>query len=478
MSEAHRGPMYRRIAMHIERAIEDGRLSPGDRMPSLRRMSLQFNCSVSTVIQAYEVLEMSGRIYPVERSGFFVGTVRKPHAVEHPSPRTTPPGSEVVPLSTIGRIVEASNDRSIVSLGAGLPAPSMLPLKDIVRHTTRVAKERPSVLHSYGKVAGSEALRTEVARLLSERNVFLRADDLIVTNGCIEALSIAIQITTRPSDAIAVEEPVFLGILQLLRELGRRAVTIPTSPYDGINLDRLEEIVHGRSVKAVILTAIFQNPTGFVVPVRNRKRAVEICEQSGVPLIEDDVYGELSFDGDTEYPLKSFDGAGNVLFCSSVSKTLGPGNRLGWLAAGRYTGAARALKVATSLGESSLLQEGLAAYFATAKYRKHIASVGRVLQRHAFRLIDAVERHFPEPTKTTRPTGGYYLWVQLPGHVDSVRLFEDALRHRIGIVPGPAFSRDGAFRNYVRLSFGMPIDERVTEAVAQLGHLCERQLSP
>ena len=478
MGNPHRDPIYRRIATHVERAIEDGRLSPGDRMPSLRRMSVQFNCALSTVIQAYEVLELSGRIYPVERSGFFVRAPRKPRRVEHPAPKVAPRDSGGVPLSTIGRIVEASNDRSVVSLGAGLPAPSMVPLRDIVRHTTRIAKERPHLLHSYGKVSGSQNLRTEVAGLLSERNVFLRTDDLIVTNGCIEALSIAIQITTRPGDAIAVEEPVFLGILQLLHELGRRAVPVPTSPYDGIRLDRLEAIVADGAVKAVILTAVFQNPTGFVVPVNHRKRAVEICERRGVPIIEDDVYGELSFNGATEYPFKSFDGAGNVLFCSSVSKTLGPGSRLGWLAAGRYTDAARALKVATSLGESALLQEGLAAYFAAAKYRKHVATLSRVLQRQASRLIDAVEHYFPEPTRTTRPTGGYYLWVQLPDRLDSVRLFEDALRHRISIVPGPAFSRDGGFQNYIRLTFGMPIDERVIESIARLGRLCERQLSP
>ncbi len=464
--------LYERIAEQIATAIDDGRIRDGERIPSVRATSRKFDCSVSAVLHAYEELERTGRIRAVPRSGYFAcrsdsALLPSHRPAEYPLTRTA-----VRPVSMIGRIVEVSNDRTIAPLGAGIPNEEYLPVRLLSRMLSRVTADRPAHFGSYTDEAGNRELRRRISSRLALRGVHLDADDLLITNGCIGAVSIAVQVATEPGDAIAIEEPVFLGIIQLLAELKREVVPIATSPSEGMNLDQLESVLKAGRISAVIMTAAHQNPTGSVMPVEARRRAVELCSRFAVPLIEDDVYGETSFDHSTVFPLKSFDTAGIVLYCSSVSKMVGPGMRVGWLAAGTHHEQARNLNTATQLGTSPILQDALAQALSTSSFDRSITRLRSSIAQNARDLRAHLIASIPGMVGISNPRGGYYFWVELEPPVDSLDLFERALAAGVGIVPGPAFCSTGRFRNYIRLSFGSPITVDVRAAVDTLARLC------
>ena len=321
--------LYMRISDHIAAAIDAGAIPIGGRLPSLRAISRRFDCSVSTALQAYAELERAGRCRSVEKSGYFAAS---PLTGAVPAPETerySLSPEEVRPVSILGRIVEASNEPGIVPLGAGIPDAALLPGPAVERALIRTARNRPDLLRGYSDEAGNRELRGAAARILLRRGVVAEADEILITNGCMEALGIALETVTRPGDAVVIECPVFPGTLQLLERLGRRVIPLPTSSSEGINLSALETVLRSGAAAAAVLTALYQNPLGFVMPEENREKAVELCRRFEIPLVEDDVYGETSFEHAEPRSLKSFDRHGNVIYCSSISKTVGPGLRAG-----------------------------------------------------------------------------------------------------------------------------------------------------
>jgi DNA-binding transcriptional MocR family regulator len=463
--------LYEKIVRQISEALDEGVIVREEKLPSLRLMSRRYHCSLSVVMQAYEVLEAQGRIYSVEKSGFFAADCL---SAPLPTPEKEPfslKSREAKPVSILGRIVEASNDHSTIPLGAGLPDSSYLPLPALKREFHTLLKEQPECLIEYTDELGDPGLRKEIAKIMKLRGVIVNPEEILLTNGCTEALSLAIQSCSSPGDVIVLECPIFMGTIGMLKELKRRIITVPTSPETGMDLGRLEEVLRNEDVKAVVMTALYQNPLGFVMPEEARKQVVELVEHFETVLIEDDVYHDCSFHHAQDRCLKSFDSSGGVIYCASFSKTLSPAMRSGWLIGGTYLHRCRNLKMSLTLGNSGLSQKVLARYLATPGYERHLVRLQKTMSRQAREMSVLLHRYLPEGTAISQPKGGYYLWVELPQGNDTLALFEKALDLGISIVPGKAFSPEERYGNCMRITFASPMTPEIEEGVRNLAAL-------
>lgn len=467
--------IYEKIADDISNQLIVGKFTGGEKLPSLRVLSARYGCSVSVVMQAYSILEAQGKICSIEKAGFFAAT---PSPAPLPSPEKehfSLKSSEAKSVSIFNRIVEAGNDHTIVPLGAGIPDSSYLPLAALKNEITRTLKENCSILTDYSDELGAEELRCGIKKLMLLRGVKTAPEDILLTNGCTEALSLAIQSCSSPGDIIALESPVFLGTIQMLKTLKRRILTIPTSPCTGMDLLKLEDAMRQEDIKAVVMSALFQNPLGFVMPGEQRAAAVTLTAQYNVTLIEDDVYHDCSFRHTQERCLKSYDTDGHVLYCSSFSKTLASGIRSGWLIGGKKHRAAARMKMTETLGNSVLLQKSIAHYLDSGRYENHLFNMQKIMQLQMTEMASILIKTLPEGTAISQPKGGYYLWVELPGQYDCLQLFESALQAGISIVPGPAFSPENRYKNCMRITFSSPLNESVRNGIEKLGLLLAGQ---
>jgi DNA-binding transcriptional MocR family regulator len=298
--------------------------------------------------------------------------------------------------------------------------------------------------------------------------------ELIVTNGCMEAMMLAMRAVAQPGDTIAVESPTYFGFLQLAENLGLKVLEVPVHPRDGLQIPALRELLGsraGRGVRACMTIANFSNPAGGMLPEARKRELVKLCREADIALIEDDIYGDLPLEGPRPRPCKAFDTDDRVLLCSSFSKTLAPGARIGFIAAGRYQETLLATKHVLSGGTAVLPQEMLADYLASGRYERHLKQLRARCAAQVTRLSQCVQDHFPAGTRLTRPQGGFVLWVELPEHVDTMALYEEASRIGVDFVPGQMFSASGRYRNCLRLNAGFPVTAATESAVARLGAL-------
>jgi DNA-binding transcriptional MocR family regulator len=466
--------LYRQVALRISELIEHGTLRPGERVPSVRKLSEQEEVSIATVMQAYRILESKGLIEARPQSGYYV----RPRVWRPPAePAKSEPSLRATRVSTtdlVRRVMEAARDSSLVGLGAALPSWSLLPTLQLSRTMAAVGRRSPQSANAYDVSPGNHPLRVQIARRAMEAGCTLAPDDVITTCGCQEALHLSLRAVAKPGDTVAIESPTYFGVLQIIQSLGLKACEIPTYPRHGICLDELEKRLDCCRIKACLFMLNYGNPLGSCMPDDKKERLVEMLAKRNLPLIEDDIYGELAFAADRPKTAKAFDREGLVLLCSSFCKTLAPGYRVGWVVPGRFRDEIQHLKYVTSMGTATLPQLAVADFLATGGFDHHLRKLRRVYADQVERVTHAITRFFPEGTKVTRPTGGYVLWVELPSNIDSVELFDRALREKISIVPGPIFSPKQGFRNFIRLSCGNQWSETIDKALFKLGQLITR----
>ncbi len=463
---------YEQIVAHYRNAIREGRIGGGDKLPSLRKTASQFSCALSVVMQAYQELEVTNHIQAIEKSGFFVlpaGASRVPTPEKYRHRLAVQPS---MPSSYTGKIIAISNDSSIVPLGAAIPDEQLLPLGKFKRILATLANSSSRLLRQYTPPDGMPVLRRQIAQLMLSRGAAVAADNILITNGCTEALALAVRGCTEKGDTVAVESPGFFGLLTILEQYGRNVIEIPASPVDGMQVSVLELVLKGTEIKACICSPNYQNPLGSVMPLEKKKRLLELCSKYSMTLIEDDIYGECSYDNSIFPPLKQLDKSGSVIYCSSFSKTVSPGVRIGWLSGGKYHKRCAELKFAESLGGPAILQQAMAEFLATGGYNYHIRNFRKRIARQSYSIKELLVRYLPEQTKISRPGGGYFLWVELPQSVDAMELFSVALNNKIGLVPGPVFSGNhNLFTNCIRISCGSPVTEEMERGIEKLGAL-------
>ncbi len=466
---------YEAIADHIISALEAGTLLYGEKMLSLRKISSQFSCSVSVALQAYRSLEDRGYLHAVEKSGYFS---RRPVNGPLPSPEREDHSLEALrikPHGMIDRIMALSRDESIVQLNVAVPHPSLLPQKQLEKALIHKCRSDGELLFRYSEAQGSTDLRYEISRRMLGYGVSVSAEDLLITNGCMEALSLAVQCTSSEGDIIAIETPVFFGIITLLQELNRRVVEIPVSAVKGIDTEFLEKAVTEQKIKVCIITANFQNPLGFVMPIVQKRELLRIAKQYTLTIIEDDAYGECSFDGNGVQPLKAMDCADSVIYCSSFSKSLSPGVRVGWTIPGKQIDAMKQRKYATTFGGVSLIQEVVAEYLRFGRYESFLKNYRKNIRIQTETIRSLIADNFPESLKISNPSGGFFLWIEFNSGVDAYTLFEKALNEGVGVIPGGLFSTSDKYRNCIRISCATPVTEEVVQGIKILGKIAAEE---
>jgi DNA-binding transcriptional MocR family regulator len=468
------GTRYSAVAHRFVSLIERGTLRAGDRLPSLRRTSRAEGVSLTTSLQAYALLEMRGYVEARPQSGFYV----RPHAardLEEPSPLAPRRTAADVDVSNAARLFQAAQDPRLVAFGAACPSAALLPTRRLARLASAIARAQPIETNAYSFPPGRLELRREISKQSLGWQTVVTADRLLITCGATEALTLALMATTRRGEVVAVECPTYFGTLLILQTLGLRVVEIATDPRTGISLSGLKAVLDSRRVAAVIASPTCQNPLGSVMADEGKRELVALLGRSDVPLIEDDVYGEAIAGRERPAPAKAWDRHGRVLLCSSFSKTLAPGYRVGWIAGGRYHDALVRLKLATTLASPALPQLVIAAFMRSGAQKRFLKDVRRSYADQVTRGREAIARFFPRGTRVTQPQGGFLLWVEMPPTVDAVRLADDALAAGISVAPGPIFSARGGYRNCLRLSCGAPWTPQLDRAMETLGRLANSQ---
>jgi DNA-binding transcriptional MocR family regulator len=463
--------LYKQLADDLSLLIRQGTLRAGERIPSVRVTSRERGMSPATVIHAYEVLEGQGFIETRPRSGYYVGNHWNAQA---PQPRTSRPSPRSTLLDVselVFEVLESLRNRSVVPMGSAFPSPNLFPLAKLAALLGSSARDMDPWSTVEDLPGGSAELRRQIARRYLRAGAAVSPDEIIVTAGALEALNLCLQSLTRPGDLVAIESPAFYGCLQAVEALGLKAIEIPTHPSHGVDIACLAQILDKHPVRACWFMTSFQNPLGALVPDDARRELVKLLESHDVPLIEDDVYAELYFGTRRPRTTKAFDTKGLVLNCGSFSKSLAPGYRIGWVAAGRFARTVGRRKVMSSLSTSIPAQNAIAMYLRQGGYDRHLGVLRRTFAAQQKAVLQSLRASLPPGFTVTQPEGGYFLWLEFPAHVNAIDVHRRALEQGFSIAPGPIFSARREFAHCLRLNYGHEWTTAGERAIKALGAL-------
>ncbi|MWV14346.1 aminotransferase class I/II-fold pyridoxal phosphate-dependent enzyme [Pseudomonas sp. R-28-1W-6] len=462
---------YEKFADQIAELIRAGVLAPGEKVPSVRHASRTYGVSPSTVFQAYYLLEDRGLIQARARSGYFVRELARHSLAEPETSAQAAQTTEVDVSELVFSVLGSLKDPHTVPFGSAFPSPQLFPLPRLARSMAHALRDMPAHAVIADMTSGNPDLRRQIALRYMVAGVRLALDELVITNGALEALNLCLQTVTSPGDLVAIEAPAFYATLQVLERLKLKAVEIPVNPREGIDLEVLAERLANLPIKACWFMSSLQNPLGASMSDAKKQALYQLLLQHQVPLIEDDVYAELYYGAQPPKPVKSFDTDGLVMHCGSFSKSLAPGYRVGWVAGGRYAEQISRLKLMTTISPSVPAQAAIADYLQHGGYDRHLRKLRHALETQQDAMLASAARHFPAGTRVTRPSGGYFLWFEFPEPVDSLQLFQLALAQGISLAPGPIFSATRRFRNCARLNHGHPWDAQSEQAMELLGRI-------
>jgi DNA-binding transcriptional MocR family regulator len=463
--------LYVGISNNIAQLIRNEVLKPGDRLPSVRMLCQEHGISMNTAKRIFLELEAQSLIESKPQSGYFVSrsSYRKLPLPEVSRPSQVSNNKE--PEELIRKVYANIGKTDLTLFSVGAPAAELLPLTKLNKEIIQATRELKGSGTAYEQLQGNEKLRRMIASRAMYWGGSLHENDLVTTAGGMNALSFCMMALGKPGDTIAMESPCYPGTLQLARSLGLKVLELPTHPATGIEIDALKKAIP--KINLCLLVPNFNTPLGSCMPDEHKKEVVKLLAQHHIPLIEDDIYGDLYFGTQRPTCCKAFDKEGTVLWCSSVSKTLAPGYRVGWVAPGRYKEQILKLKLVHAISSSTLIQETVANFLKSGRYENHLHKLRQTLHSNYQHYIQAIGEYFPEGTKTSRPQGGLALWVEFNKTVNTTELFDRALKQKISIAPGRMFTLQDQFENCMRLSIGFPWSEEVKHKLKLLGRLVQ-----
>ncbi len=460
---------YEQVMNRVEGIIDGLALRPGDKLPSVRKVSNELNVSAKTVLQAYAVLEAKGRIISRQRSGYFISAFEGKDRSTEDNARIIPLPA-VVTLNTMATtMMRNAREKGIVNFSMLAPANELLPVTRLNRSVNASLAGMGVDNYQYPMVTGHPRLLKQIARQTFEWPNVLPVDKILVTNGCMEAINLCLDAVAKPGDIIAVESPTYHGILESLEIKGLKAIEIGTDEKNGLRPDDLFTALSLYKITACVFMPSCHHPLGCSMPENNKKEVVRMLGERNIPLIENDVLGELSFSKSRRLPAKAYDKYDNVMYCSSFSKTLAPGFRIGWISAGKYHEAVRKLKWAANISTTGILQEALGHFLDSGRYHAHLSKLRLDLQQNLVKYQSAISNYFPEEIKMQIPAGGLSLWIGLPAGIDALELQRKVLEQGIGICPGHIFAASPTYNNYVRINYGAPFTPRIDKALKKVG---------
>lgn len=467
------GTLYLRIADSIAAPIRSGTLATGERIPSVREQSRRHGVSLGTVVQAYRLLEDSCLIEARPRSGYFVAA--RPSSPPEPEVSNPPASSLAVDVSSLAeRVMQLAHEPGCISFGAACPSRGLFSQEGVRRAVSRAAQRHGATLTRYAIGPGDDALRRAIARHALGLGCQLDTRNIVVTNSCLESITLCLRSVTQPGDVVALESPTLFSFLVILESLHLRALEIPTHPRTGMSLDALQLAFDTQPVKAVLTVPTLSNPVGSCMPLPQRRRLAQMVSERRVPLIEDVLCNDLADSEEHRRAVRAFDPTGYTMLCGSFSKTLAPGVRLGWVEAGRWSKQVARLKQATSGAQTVVLEHALADLLTRPGVEAGRRQLRTALATRLGEARQLIARHFPVGTRVTNPAGGLILWVELPHQVDSLALFHACLAERIVIAPGTMFSATDHFNHCIRLGLGGDWDDAHRQALRRVGQLAHR----
>ena len=461
--------LYMRIAQTIEQQVKNDVWKKGDKLPSLRVVCNEQGVSMSTALQAYLQLEKKGLIESRPQSGYFVAMARKSFLAT-PDPSKPKLTFGIEKIEDIINTVADNALRSNMLFSSGTPPVNLLPVAKLNKAMLQAMRslEGSGVFYQQN---GSQSLKNQIARRSLLWGGNLSEHDIIPTAGCMDALAFCMISLATKGDTIAVESPVFYGILQLARSLGLNVLELPTNATTGIEIDALKKALESKKVKLCLLVSNFNFPLGSCMPDEHKKTVVKLMEKHNVPLIEDDLYGDIYYSDHRPKNCKTYDESGIVLWCGSFSKTLAPGYRVGWVSPGKFKEKMERVRRYHAVSSNTLAHEAVANFLENGRYDNHLRRLRNTLYANSLQFLQGIGQYFPKDTRVSRPQGGFSLWVEMNKKADSMKLYDLAIQHKISIGPGSMYTLQKQYTNCFRLNCGVPWDAKVESAIKQLGKL-------
>jgi len=470
--------LYVELADRIQGQIEKGAFRLSEKLPSLRSLCQKTGYSMTTVLQAYVELEKRGVVESRHRSGYFIRSsserLRHPPGMQH---------HEMVPTKInlddlIHQLTEDMGSPHMLKLGSVTVAPVHLPFKSLHKHLKSIPKKQiPDVIARYAPPQGDAQLRQQISKLLFPIIPSISMDDIIVTNGCTEALSLSLRAVSSPGDTVIVESPTDPWLRQTIKDSDMYALELPTDPDTGIDLQSMERILEQVKIAACIVNPNCQNPLGFIMPDDRKKKLLDLLGNEGIPIIENDVCGDLYFGEKRPNPIKKWDARNNVLYCSSFSKVLAPGLRVGWVVSDRFKEPIIRMKLNRSLMSPTLNQAVVANYLKEGSYYRHLKKLRETIRLQHRYCVAAINTHFPEEIKMTSPSGGQSIWIELPGGIDGREVYYEAKKKGISILPGFLCTSLNIFDPYIRIGYGGSWDERMERGIKDIGDIIKKMVN-
>ena len=460
--------LYEKIASDIKELINSDTLKFGDKLPSVRSYSEKNNTSISSVLKAYRVLEDEGLIEAKIKSGYFI---KRKSAGLYPKPKIisfTPSANNVNIYDAYSDLADKLVDKEMIQFGTAVPNLEYFPVKKLNSIIVSIVRKHPEFINQYSSPKGFDELVYQISKKAFESGNKLSEQEIIITNGCTEAINLCLRAVTGPRDTIIVESPTFYGFLEIAESLKLKIIEVPADPETGISLEKLNDVIKKNKTKALLINPNFQNPLGHCIPDENKKELLSMLSKKGIPIIEDDIYSDL-FGGDLKPKnIKSFDKENNVLLCSSFSKSTAPGYRVGYTAASKYYLKVKKYKLSTSYHTNLLSQMVINEFMKNGGYELHLRKLRTKYKEQVLSYLNLFAQNLPEGSKISRPAGGYVLWIELPGKVDTIELYKKVLADKITISPGKMFSTTNKYQHCFRINCAFPINDKTTWAINKI----------
>jgi DNA-binding transcriptional MocR family regulator len=467
--------LYESVAKSLESSITEGVFKVGDRLPSIRQICQKYEVNASTAVRAYVELEQQDLVESRERSGYFVKHKTLIRSILPIINKQDLKVYEVDVVQILKKLNQAKIDKNIVSLTSSVPEGHLIPQKKIARIIRQITAQELEKALMYDSMAGLLELRQEIAKHYANANMPVPIDEIMITNGCLDAINLCLRATVQQGDTIAVSLPCYFGILRALQAFGLKVVEIPRN-NEGFDVVQLEKLISEKNIKAILCLANFNNPDGLSISNDNKKAMALLSARLKVPIIEDDIYTDLHFLERRPLSIKAFDKAGWVMLCSSFSKIIAPGLRVGWVMGGRFHNKLENLKFTGNYSVPIFNQLIIKYLMHNNGLERHLKTMRRTLikQYHLYR--NCIEKNFPEGTPMSDPKGGFVLWLELPKTIEVLKLYNKALECGVAFSIGQLYSPSKSYANFIRLSFSKAWNLETENAVKKLGQLVKEMM--
>ena len=476
-------PLYQQIESYLRQGILSGSLAADTRLPASRQLAHDLGVNRLTVENAYAELETDGLIYSRMGSGTYV---LPPNPIL-PIPKDNPDAPGPLWQQNIGfqrrtpgkllpgEELKKSARRQVISFASGIGDAHLFPAEDFRKVLQAVMRRDGIAALDYGEPNGHAPLRETITHILASQGVQTRAENVLITAGSQQALSLVSQLLLKPGDVILVESPTYSGALDLFRALNFEVVGIPVDGQ-GMQVEALEKLLQQHHPKLIYTIPNFHNPTGTCLSSARRRQLIILADRYNIPILEDDFVGDLRYEGRTQPALKALDPGGRVIYVSTFSKILMPGLRVGYLVAeGPVYDCLVDFKRVNDLATSTLVQRALEAYVTVGRYQAHLRRSCQLFRKRRDAMLSAIQQHLPAEIQLDPPQGGLFLWLQLPGGLSSEELLPLAWEEGVSFSPGNSFFPNGrSGQDWLRLNFVAQAPDDIKEGIRRLGKAIRR----